>query len=274
MMQVAETKAAFYSADGTALHGTLRAAPSPRLGALFVHGITVDREEDGFYTQFAESLASAGIASLRFDFRAHGKSGGRYEDLTLSGVINDIGSAHEALSDSLPDGTPRVIIAASFGGGLSACWASDNESLLDGLVLLNPLLNYGKRMLFDKPFWEKGALAEGARADLDRRGWLPHGEFKMGRALLNELFQIRPHERLKGLSVPLLAIHGSSDSMVPHEIAKRCVSECQDSEFVTVEGADHGFTHPGDEDFEHPETEKFRKGVLEKAIEWMVKRSL
>ena len=225
-MKGAEEEAEFRSADGTALRGTLRSVPSPRLGALLVHGITADRQEDGFYARLAESLAGAGMSSLRFDFRAHGKSEGRYEDLTLSGVINDIGSAHGALSGALPAGTPKVVIAAGFGGGLSACWAADSGRPPDGLVLLNPLLDYGKRMLFDKPFWEDGALTERGRAELDGRGWLPHGEFRIGRSLFNELFRIRPHERLKELSVPMLAIHGSADSMVPYEIAKRCASEC------------------------------------------------
>ena len=272
-MKGAEKEAEFRSADGTALRGTLLSVPSPRLGALLVHGITADRQEDGFYARLAESLAGAGASSLRFDFRAHGKSGGRYEDLTLSGVINDIGSAYGALSDSLPAGAPKVVVAASFGGGLSACWAADSGRPPDGLVLLNPLLDYGKRMLFDKPFWEDGALTERGRAELDGRGWLPHGEFRIGRSLFNELFRIRPHERIKSLGVPLLAVHGSSDSVVPYGIAKSCVSECPGAEFVTVEGADHGFTHPGDDCLEHPETERFRKGVIEKVVEWAGKRA-
>ena len=45
------------------------------------------------------------------------------------------------------------------------------------------------------------------------------------------------------------------------------------AEFVTVEGADHGFTHPGDEDCAHPQTERFRKGVIEKVAEWAGKRA-
>lgn len=273
MARGSEKEAEFCSADGTALRGTLRSVPSPRLDALLVHGITADREEDGFYRQLAERLAEAGMSSLRFDFRAHGKSQGRYEDLTLSGVINDIGSAYRTLSDSLPAGAPKVVVAASFGGGLAACWAADNGRLPDGLVLLNPLLDYGRRMLFDKPFWEGGALTKGGQEGLNGEGWLPHGEFRMGKALFNELFCIRPHERLKELGVPLLAIHGSSDSVAPYEIARGCVSECLDSEFVTVEGADHGFAHPGDGDLERPETERFRKGVIEKVADWAGKRA-
>jgi len=45
----------FKSTDEFVLKGTLRITKGPtKFVILFVHGITVDREEDGFYTQFAK----------------------------------------------------------------------------------------------------------------------------------------------------------------------------------------------------------------------------
>jgi len=41
----------------------------------------------------ARGLADAGVASLRFDLRGHGRSEGRQEKLTISGVLNDIRAA-------------------------------------------------------------------------------------------------------------------------------------------------------------------------------------
>lgn len=271
MMQITETEIAFQSTDGTKLSGTLRRMPRPRLGVLLVHGITVDRDEDGFYTEFAGRLDALGATSLRFDLRAHGKSGGKYEDLTLSGVINDIDSAYRALSASLPQGSPIVVAASSFGGGLSAYWASERPDSIRGVMLFNPLLDYAKRMIFDKEFWRDGALTEDGIRDLSGDGWLGHGEFRIGRPLLNELFHIRPQEKIKDLEVPLLTIHGDADSMVPYDTAKERTLECAGSEFVTVGGADHGFTRPGDEEFDHPETLRFREVVFERALEWIRK---
>ena len=47
----------FQSKDGLQLEGTLRITKdSTKVAILFVHGITVDREEDGFYTQFAKKM--------------------------------------------------------------------------------------------------------------------------------------------------------------------------------------------------------------------------
>ena len=273
-----EEEVGFRSTDGTALRGTLRAAPHPRMGVLFVHGITVDREEDGFYSTFAARLDQAGATSLRFDLRAHGKSGGSYEGVTLSGVINDIGSAYGLLASRLPPGTPAFVVAASFGGGLSVCWAAaaaaaGRGASPRGLVLLNPLFNYGKRMVFDKPYWNGGGLTEDGLRSLAERGWLDHNGFRIGPAMFNELLHLQPYARVRDLDIPLITIHGDADSMVPHDISRRCTGEVRDSEFVTVEGADHGFIHPDDEDYTHPDTLRFRDAVYKKALEWMGARA-
>ena len=283
MMRMAREEAVeFRSVDGTELRGTLRAASQPRAGVLFVHGITVDREEDGFYKTFADRLDAVGATSLRFDLRGHGKSGGSYEGATLTGVINDIGCAHGLLASRLPRSAPTFIIAASFGGGLSVCWAAaapsgpaarGNGAPLKGLVLLNPLFDYGKRMLFDKPYWDGGGLTADGLGRLSERGWLDHGEFRIGPAMLNELFYVRPQDRVEDLGVPLLTVHGDADSMVPHDTSRRCTDRARDSEFVTISGADHGFVHPDDEDYTHPDTLRFRDAVFDKVLSWMGARA-
>ena len=285
MMQMAREEAVeFRSMDGTALRGTLRTAPRPRAGVLFVHGITVDREEDGFYRAFADRLDPIGATSLRFDLRGHGKSGGAYEDVTLSGVVNDIGCAHGLLASSLPRGAPTFVVAASFGGGLSVCWAVAAASAaeapgpgtcapLRGLVLLNPLFDYGKRMLFDKPYWNGRGLTPDGLGRLEGRGWLDHGEFRIGPSMFNELLCVRPQDRVGDLGVPLLTVHGDADSMVPHDTSRRCTGRARDSEFVTIRGADHGFVHPDDETYTHPDTLRFRDAVFGKVLSWMGERA-
>src|SRR3990172_8759763 len=160
-----ENSITFFSMDGFCLKGTF-SAPTKQIthAVLFVHGITVDREEDGFYTEFSKKLDNIDVASFRFDLRAHGSSDGKYEQLTLLGVINDINSAVQEIRKHIPASVPLSIIAASFGGGLSAYWVSANMNEINTLILLNPLLDYGKRMLFTKPFWNENKLTkEGAK---------------------------------------------------------------------------------------------------------------
>lgn len=90
----------FRSLDGLRLRGTLT-MPPVALGAaaVLVHGGGVTREEGGFFARFAAGLAEAGMPVLRFDFRAHGESDGRPEDLTIAGVANDIRAAVRRVRD-------------------------------------------------------------------------------------------------------------------------------------------------------------------------------
>lgn len=260
----------FNSVDGFHLEGSLRKPVGIiKSAVLMVHGITVDRDEDGFYADFASKLETIGVATLRFDLRAHGKSEGKFEELTLTGVMNDIESAVKVLQDHLNPNIPTSIMAASFGGGLSVYWASRHQKEIRTIVLLNPILDYARRMLFTKPYWDKDHLTLKGAQNLRKSGWLPHGSFKMGRGLINELLFIKPFEKISEITIPILTIHGDKDSMAPFDIAKKYTKANKKSEFVPIKGADHGFTNPDDEEFTHPNTIKFRSIVFEKVMNWI-----
>src|ERR1700722_8231119 len=126
----------FRSLDGIRLRGTL-VVPSGRAdnAAVLVHGGGVTRHEGGFFTRLASGLAEAGIPSLRFDIRGHGESGGKQEDLTISGILNDIRSAVEHVTSETGSHQANLI-GASFGGGISAYYASRYPEQIKRLVLI------------------------------------------------------------------------------------------------------------------------------------------
>lgn len=125
-------------------------------------------------------MADAGLPSLRFDLRAHGESEGRQEDLTLAGVVNDIRAAVEYVYAEI-GGERTNIIGASFGGGISALFASRYPQLVRRLVLINPLLNYKKRFVSDKPYWQADYIDEDAGRELAAQRSVSHSPtFKLG----------------------------------------------------------------------------------------------
>nr|WP_243876294.1 alpha/beta fold hydrolase [Streptomyces sp. 846.5] len=177
--------AQFCSLDGLNLAGTVEApVDTTSATAVLVHGGGITREEGGFFTRLADGLADAGGASLRFDLRGHGESEGRQEDLTLSGIANDIRAALDQPEASTL-GVPLFLLGASFSGGISAYVATQEPPRLRGLVLINPLLNYKKRFIDEKPYWHDDHLDAAAGAELAAQGYLSHSStFKLGRPLL------------------------------------------------------------------------------------------
>ena len=262
----------FFSLDGLKLEGTFVRHKKKKLGvAVLVHGGGVDRNEDGFYIRLAERLSKIGISSFRFDWRAHGKSEGSLKEMTLLGIVNDIhSSVNLALKYANMDKVH--LVGTSFGGGLSAYFTAKYSNKVKSLVLMNPLLNYKKRLLEEKPFWENGKLSKEGIRDLNEKGYLPHGSvFRMGRPLINELFHIHPYLDMSKITVPTLTIHGTEDSMVSFDIAYQYHKVKGKSKFISIKGADHGFTVPGDEEYSDPQTIKWQAFAIDGAINWFLK---
>jgi len=270
------TSTEFRTVDGLQLRGTLVAAAEPgRAAAVFVHGGGVTRDEGGFFTRIAEGLAdAAGVSSLRFDLRGHGESDGRQEDLTLGSILNDIGAAIEHVRKAT--GAELVhLIAASFAGGITAYFAVEHPERVQRLVLINPLLNYRKRFVDDKPYWHDGQIDEEAGRELAEHGFLFHNpSFKLGRALLNEVFYLRPHEAIRGLHVPTLVIHGTRDTFIPVESSRNAVQRIQgDVELLEIEGAQHGIAVFDDPQYVDPQTQVWQAEVVAAIVDWVARES-
>jgi uncharacterized protein len=265
------TETDFRSLDGIGLRGTLIVPPVVAANAaLLVHGGGVTRHEGGFFTRLASALGEAGVPSLRFDFRGHGESEGRQEDLTISGVVNDIRSATEHLG-AITNSSQVNLIGASFGGGICAYYASRYPDRVERLVLFNPLLNYKNRFIDEKSYWADDHISEEAGKELAHDGFIPHSpSFKLGRALLNEVFYIQPHLALGQVTAPTLIVHGTRDTFVPVDSSRVAVTEIAGvARLVEVEGAQHGFAVHDDPRYENPQTREWQAYVIRTVVEWL-----
>lgn len=266
-----ERAAAFKSLDGLHLRGTLVTPTELRgPGVVLVHGGGVTREEGGFYARLADGLADACLPSLRFDFRAHGESEGRQEDLTLSGVVNDIRAAVEHLRALTADG-PVSLIGASFGGGICALYAARYPEMLHRLMLINPLLNYKRRFIDEKPYWSDDQISEEAGAELAAQGFLSHSPtFKLGRPLLNEVFYLQPHQELGNVTTATLVVHGTGDTFIPVQSSRDAVRQFGgEARLIEVDGAQHGIAVHDDPEYADPQTQAWQADVIHSIAEWL-----
>lgn len=257
--------------DGLRLAGTFTRASGPCDGtAVLVHGGGVTRSEGGFFDRLADGLAETGVSSLRFDLRGHGESGGRQQELTLSSLVNDIRAAVEYAS-RVGGGTTVHLYGTSFGGGVSACFAARFPECVRSLILANPLLDYKKRVVDDKPYWTNDHIAEEAGRELADNGFIPHSpSFKLGRALLNEVFHLEPLKTLSDVRAPTLFIHGTHDTFIPVESSRRAVGVLGgEAELIEIDGAQHGFAVHDDPQYRDPRTREWQDRVISSAADWM-----
>jgi len=253
---VKEKKVRFKSSDRTLLHGILTEPSGKAKGkVLLAHGITVEKNEGGFYSNLAQLLCQNDLNVLRFDFRGHGESGGKPQEMTIRGEIDDLSAAVAFLRATSPQRI--VIVGTSFGAGISVLYTSRNPQIVSSLILLCPVLDYERTFLRPETEWAQEWFSPKAQLQAKKTGILNLDGFPLGKALLSEFKRNNPGKVLLTLDVPTLIIHGTDDSMVPYRVAHYYGSRYPHGRFLPIRGADHGF-------------EGFEKKVYSEVIQWIL----
>ncbi|ALG12923.1 alpha/beta hydrolase [Kibdelosporangium phytohabitans] len=270
-MSLRVTSTAIRTFDGLNLAGTA-VMPEHTSGRalVLVHGGGVTREEAGFFARLADGVAEAGVASLRFDLRGHGESDGDQKDLTLSAVLNDINAAIEHVTE-LSDAKAVSLLGVSFAGGICGYFAAKRPGLVDRLVLGNPLFDYKKRFVADKPYWRDDRIDEEAGKALAAAGFVAHSpSFRLGRALLNEVFWLQPRAVIAEIQAPTLIVHGTKDTFIPVESSRSAARQLKCvHKLVEIEGAQHGFAVHDDPTYADPRSQEWQAFVIRTVVDWL-----
>lgn len=255
--------------DGTVLAADVIMPPGASRGLVMVHGGGVTRHEGGFFDRLADGLAEAGVASLRFDLRGHGQSAGRQADLTLAGVGNDVRVALDELAARLPGGSVGLL-GASFSGGVCASVTAHRTAPVDRLVLINPLLDYKKRFVDGKDYWHDDRIDPAHGQQLATEGYLAHSpSFRLGTALLNEVFWWDSRADLPTISVPTLIVHGTRDTFIPIESSRTALRALTcPGELMEIDGAQHGVAVHDDPQYLDPQTQQWQSEVISRIARW------
>ncbi len=129
--------------SGVRLFGMLYLPANPTgVGVVFLHPLGVERNTcDTVSVNVARSLASAGVASLRFDYSGTGDSEGDFRDITSSTLFSDVTAAISELKSSI--GVDSVgLFGMHFGGMVAGLYAEQEESRIDHLMLCAPVISF------------------------------------------------------------------------------------------------------------------------------------
>ncbi len=148
---IAERPAAISVGPGLELQGRLAAAPEARRGVVVCHphplyGGDLDNP---VVAAVVSACAAAGLATLRFNFRGVGASGGAWDE--GRGEQDDVRAALTHLRGCLAPGATVALAGYSFGAAMAAAVAADGTRLA-GLALVAPPLAM-------RPWQPRGPLA-------------------------------------------------------------------------------------------------------------------
>ncbi len=223
---------------------------------ILAHGFSIDKDELGRFAKLAEELTEAGFATLRFDFRYHGESGGDWEDFTVSGEVADLRAAVRFVKSK---GFEEIgILGASFGGPITIIYSADDNP--KALCLWNPILSFKNALLEPVTEWGKKKFAQKWKG-LEENGFIEVNKKRLGKKIYEEMKSIELLQKFNEIKCPTLIIHGDKDSYVPYtDSLKYYKMFGGKSELFTIEGAEHGF-----------HTKEFQKKAIQKTVEFFKK---
>jgi len=238
LVSVKEERVEFFS-DNLKLVGILdlpEREPPDRI-IIFCHGIAYDKNEyNNFFAKVAEFFCENNFAVFRFDFRSHGESEGKQEEMTPTGEARDIDAAIRFVKEK---GFRKIgVLAQSFGGSPSVLSVERNQNSVSALALWASMIDYSPK--FSNPKLKHYIGPEDLKK-LDERGYFEFGsrKFKMGKACIEEMKTMKPWQHLGKIKIPILLVHGDKDPYVPYEDSIK-YAKMFGKEFKIIKGGEHG----------------------------------
>ena len=191
--------------------------------------------------------SAAGAGCLRFDYSGHGRSGGRFEDGTISAWLDEAAAVHDA---ALNEGTPAVFVGSSMGAWIALLLArrlaTEGRPMPEAMVLIAPAWDMTRLI------WQR--LPPEARAAIERDGvfYRPsaygNGPYPITKTIIedgeNHILGAGP----VALDVPIRILHGCQDADVPwqHSLGLVDVIAGSDIRLTLVKDGGHRLSRPQD----------------------------
>lgn len=182
--------------------------------------------------EYAELLASHGMATYCFDFRGGGgsHSDGKTTEMSLITEATDIQTVIAAAKQwDFVDSNKIILLGESQGGAASAIAAARSTDDVNGLILCYPAL-----LVHDAIHERFDSLDE--VPDTFYFNWI-----NVGRPYAADVWDYDVYGEIGNYSKPVLLMHGDRDSIVPISYANRAAEVYPDVEYYVINGGGHGF---------------------------------
>ncbi|MCC5940820.1 MAG: alpha/beta hydrolase [Balneolaceae bacterium] len=165
---------------------------------------------------FEDKCRNRGQAYIRFDYRGHGASDGRFEDGTITDWLNDALLVIDKVAEA-----PVLAVGSSMGGWLALLAALKRPGKIGGLVGIASSPDFTKSIYEER-------MSDEQRALMDQQGFiLSPSEYrekpvKITRRLLDDGNRhLLLNRQSLDIGIPVCLVHGKKDADVPWQKSQK-----------------------------------------------------
>lgn len=202
---------------------------------IIAHGFMTNKEK---HRALSEALEKEGIASVRFDFFGHGESDGKFENMTVRKMVENLRLVVKHAGDLYFVGS--IGLFGSSMGGMAALLHAAQDSRIRAMVLKAPVSDFRQAV--------RKELGQVKMADWEKKGWVTMHDadgtsYRMNYSFYRDGEKCDVYRDARGIECPLLVVHGNKDSNVPLEQSKRLLGavKSEEKELEVLEGCTHYF---------------------------------
>jgi uncharacterized protein len=200
---------------------------------ILAHGFTSSQNEP-LIRATAQALQEAHVASIRFDFEAHGASGGQQVDMTVPNEIQDAQVVYD-YARSLPFVSKIGLVGHSQGGVVAAMLAGQLGEHISALVLFAPATVI--------PDNARAGDILGARFDPNNPpDSITVNGFQVGRGYIVTAQSLPVWEVPARYTGSVSLIQGAADQIVPVGRSEQYVTIFAHGQLHVLPGQDHSFS--------------------------------
>ncbi len=200
---------------------------------IIMHGLMSSSEEPLIRTM-AEKLNNKGIATVRFDFDGHGKSGGEFIDMTVPKEIEDAKMMIDFV-EKTGKFSSISLVGHSQGGVVTSMVAGELNDRIDRIVLFAPAA-----VIYDEA--NSGTTLFTKYDPLNVPEYITTFDHKIGRQWILEAQKLSIYPTAEKFTGPVSIIHGIPDELVPYSYSQKYHQIYKNSELHLLDGIDHSFS--------------------------------
>ncbi len=249
-----EERVCFINCRGQALVGILHHPAEKRAPAAVIlcHGMESTKESEKLMA-ISRTLAEKGVRALRFDFACSGESGGKFEEITYSGEVEDLQAAFDFLC---PHQAERIGLLGSSMGGTVALLLAARDSRAKALVTIAAPIHPEKIT--------ESLLSQEEVLHWRQTGFLIYHGRRINVSFLDDVQRLNISQAARTISCPVLVIHGDRDTTVPVDEAYELYGDLpRPKKLCILRGADHRLAEP-----------RFMEEALRESVDWLVQNLL